>query len=250
LGEFRVSGFALSLADNGSLSVTGAVSASGIGIGEGVTAPTQITVDPTGSVAAPQIALAAGSGGIVLDSGASANLNGTANAIGTLDGFAVTGHGLSLSDTGALSVNGAVTASGVTIGGTAGTTPSGITLTGTGSIAAPLVTLTAGTSGIALNSGSALGQSGATVDLTSTGGINEVAGATLTAATLQSSGGISGGAADLNGTANAIGTLDGFAVTGAALSLSDTSGLSVNGAVTASSVTIGGAAGSTPIRRK
>ena len=240
----------------------GTAEADGITIGASVTlgssAAGTLDLESTGGVSeAGTVALSVGtltsSGGIT---GGAVTLAGTANAIGTLGGFAVTGNPFSLSDTGALSVIGAVSASGgtssVTIGGAAGSTPTGITLTGTGNIAAPTVTLSAGASGIALNTGASLGQIGATVDLSSTGGIDEVAGATITAATLQSSGGISGAAADLNGTANAIGALGGFAVTGFSLSLSDTGALSVGGAVSASgatsSVTIGGAAGTTPTR--
>ena len=91
-----------------------------------------------------------------------------------------------------------------------------------------------------------LGQSGATVDLTSTGGVSEVAGATLTADTLQSTGGVTGGPANFAGAANAIAGLGNFTVTGNALSLSDTGALVVTGPVSATAVTIGGAAGSTP----
>ncbi len=268
------------------LSITGAVSASSVTIGGAAgSTPSGITLSGTGSIVAPVVTLTAGAGGIALNAGAvlgqtgatvnltsagginedagatltaatlqssggiggaAAALNGTSNAIGVLDGFAVSGQALSLSDTGALSIGGAVSASDVTIGGTAGSTPSGITLSGTGSIVAPLVTLAAGAGGIALNAGALLGQTGATVNLTSAGGTNEAAGATLTAATLQSSGGIGGGAADLAGTANAIAGLGNFSVGADALSLSDTGPLGIPGVVSASSVTIGGAAGSTP----
>ncbi len=286
LDGFAVSGQALSLSDTGALSIAGAVSASDVTIGGTAgSTPSGITLSGTGSIVAPLVTLTAGAGGIALNagallgqtgatvdltsagginevagatltaatlqssggiSGAAADLNGTANAIAALGNFAVGTNALSLSDTGPLGITGAVSASEVTIGGTAGSTPSGITLSGTGSIVAPVVTLTAGAGGIALNGTSMLGQTGATVDLTSAGGINEVAGATLTAATLQSSGGISGAAADLNGTANAIAALGNFAVGTNGLSLSDTGPLSITAAVSASDVTIGGAAGSSP----
>ena len=150
--------------------------------------------------------------------------------------FAVTSASLSLSDNGALSVNGAVSANDVTIGGTAGTHAHGHHADRQRQgIAAPTVTLVAGISGIALNNGSALGQTGATVDLTSTGGINETGGATLTAATLQSSGGVSGGQATLIGTANAIATVGSFTVSGAGngFQLDDTGNLTVSGPLTA-----------------
>jgi hypothetical protein len=282
LGDFTVNGNALSLSDTGALAVTGPVTASAVTIGGAAgSTPTSITL--TGDMTAPTITLSAGGGGIALNgvavlggsdanvdltstggvsevagatlvaatlqstggvTGGAADFGGTANVIGTLGGFTVTGNALSVSDTGPLSVTGPVTASAVTIGGAAGSTPTSITLTG--DMTAPTITLSAGGGGIALNGASVLGQSGATVDLSSAGGVSEVAGATLIAATLQSTGGVTGGAADFSGTANAIATLGDFNVTGSALSLSDTGALSVTGPVTATAVTIGGVAGSTP----
>jgi filamentous hemagglutinin family protein len=242
----------------------------------------EISLTLTGDLTSPSIALSAGDAGIALNgtsvlgqsgatvtlssgggvlevagatliagtlastgvTGGAATFAGTANAVATLGNFTVSGNPLSLSDTGTLTVTGAVSASAVTIGGAAGSTPTDITLTG--DLTAPTITLSAGGSGIALNGSSVLGESGATVDLSSSGGVAEVAGATLTAGTLQSSGGVSGGAANFAGTANAIAGLGSFTVTGNALSLSDTGALSVTGPVTGSAVTIGGAAGSTP----
>ena len=152
----------------------GTAEADGITIGASVTmgssAAGTLDLESTGGVSeASSVALTVGTltsiGGIT---GGAVTLAGASNAIGTLGGFAVTGNPFSLSDTGLLSVTGAVSASNVTIGGAAGSTPTGITVTGTGSIAAPTVTLSAGTSGIALNTGASLGQTGATVDLSST----------------------------------------------------------------------------------
>src|SRR5208282_5401473 len=117
-------------------------------------------------------------------SGGAATFAGTANAIATLGGFTVAGGALSLSDTGALTITGPVTTSAVLIGGAARSTPTAITLTG--ELAAATVALSAGSGGIALNTGSALGQSGAIVDLTSAGGVSEASGATLTAGVLES----------------------------------------------------------------
>jgi hypothetical protein len=282
LGSFTVTDAALSLSDTGPLSVTGPVTANAVTIG-GAAGSTPAGITLLGDVAAATITLSAGGNGIALNgssvlgqsgaavdltsaggvnevagatliagtlrstggvTGGPADFGGTANAIATLAGFAVNNNPLSLSDTGLLAITGPVTASAVTIGGAGGSTPTGITLIG--SVTAPTIALSAGGSGIALNSDSVLGQSGATVDLTSAGGVNEAAGATLTAGTLQSTGGVSGGTADFAGTANAIAALGGFAVSGNPLTLSDTSPLSVTGAVSATTVTIGGTAGSTP----
>ncbi len=282
LGSFTVTDAALSLSDTGLLSVTGPVIASAVTIG-GAAGSTPVGIALLGDVTAPAITLSAGGNGIALNgtsvlgqsgaavdltsaggvnevagatliaatlrstggvTGGPADFGGTANAIATLVGFAVNNNALSLSDTGALNVTGPVTASALTIGGAAGSTPTGITLIG--NVTAPTIALSAGGSGIALNSNSLLGQSGATVDLTSAGGVNEDAGATLIAGTLQSTGGVTGGAATFAGTANAIAALGGFAVSGNPLTLSDTGPLSVTGAVSATTVTIGGAAGSTP----
>jgi hypothetical protein len=115
-----------------------------------------------------------------------------------------------------------------------------------GSIAAPTITLSAGGSGIALNSGAVLGETGASISLASTGGISEDAGATIIAATLAGLNSITGGAVTLAGTGNAIGDLGSFTVTGNAFSLSDQGSLDISGPLGASSVTIGGSAGSTP----
>jgi hypothetical protein len=183
------------------------------------------------------------SGGI---SGGAAILAGASNAIAALGNFAVSGNTFTLSDTGSLSVDGAVSASSVTIGGAAGSTPSGITLLSAGSVVAPTITLSAGGNGIALDSGTVLGETGASIDMASAGGISEDAGATIIAATLASLGNITGGAVTLAGTGNAIGDLGNFTVAGKGFSLSDQGSLDITGLLSASSVTIGGAAGSTP----
>ena len=283
LGGFTVAGNPLSLSDTGPLAITGPVTATAVTIGGTAgSSPTGITL--TGDLTAPTITLSAGGSGIALNgtsvlgqtgavvdlnssggvnevagatliamtlastdgvSGGAATFAGTSNAIGTLGGFTVTNGALTLSDTGILNITGSVTASAVTIGGTAGTTPTGITLTG--GLAAATITLSAGNSGIALNGASVLGQSGALVDLTSTGGVAEVAGATLIAGTLQSTGGITGGAATFAGTTNAIAGLGKFTVTGNALSLSDTGPLTITGPVNVGlNLTIGGGLLSTP----
>jgi filamentous hemagglutinin family protein len=70
---------------------------------------------------------------------------------------------------------------------------------------------------------------GAAMDLSSAGMIDETSGTVITAATLT---GKAAGQATFNG-ANAIGTLDGFAVTGGAFELSDNQSLAIAGAVSA-----------------
>jgi filamentous hemagglutinin family protein len=128
---------------------------------------------------------------------------GNANTIGTLAAFAATGS-LSLQDITALSVSGSVSA-----GTTLALNAPGITFTG-GAIV-----------------------SGSVVDLTSSAGVSQLANATLTAATLQSSGGVTGDVS-LAGTANAIANTGSFIVSGGSFSLSDSVTLSTLGALTAS----------------
>jgi filamentous hemagglutinin family protein len=284
LGSFTTTTGGFILADNGNpgtLSVTGPVSAAtNVALSDGTTGG----VSASGAIAAgTTLSIVTGSGGIALVNGGSltgttvdlsstgglsevaggtitagtlqstggisggaATLAGASNAIAALGNFPVSGGTFSLSDTGALAVDGAVSASSVTIGGNAGSTPLGITLLSGGSVAAPTVALSAGASGIALDSGAMLGETGASIDLASTGGISENAGATIIAATLASLNSVTGGAVTLAGAANAIGDLGSFTVLGNGFSLSDQASLDISGLLSASSVTIGGNAGSTP----
>ena len=278
LGDFAVSGNTFSLSDTGPLAVDGAVSASSVTIGGAAgSTPFGISLAGTGSVAAPGMTLAAGNGGISIGGGTSLGQAGatvglsTTGAVTEASGggviagtLSVTGSMVSLSsvsnevsalgnstatsfsladngNTGTLLVTGPVTAAtniALSTGATGGVSASGAIDAGT------TLSIVTGSGGIALVNGGGL--TGATVDLSSTGGVSEVAGAMITAGTLQSSGGISGGAARLAGANNAIAALGDFAVSGNTFSLSDTGPLAVDGAVSASSVTIGGAAGSTP----
>jgi filamentous hemagglutinin family protein len=181
------------------------------------------------------------------------SLPGPNSAIGTIGAVAVTGGGFSLSNSVDTRVEGALSASG----------PIGITTSGrlvlAGSLSTPgAITLGAGAGGLAVNAGvivagpsitigsaggldfgatSVVGQSGAMLDLSAATGITQDPTARLIGARLLSSGGV-GGAATLTGTANAIGTLDVFTVTGGAFSLVDGSALHVLGAVTADSVAL------------
>ena len=182
----------------------------------------------------------------------SASLAGTANEIGTIGAFGVTGAGgnFLLRDTDHLVVAGTLTANGdvslttgtiqVTGGiGAGGTlaltaTAAGITLDPGAILTGPSIALSAAGQ-IALASGASLGQTGALVDLSTTaGGIAQNPGATITAATLRSGSGVTG-AVTLAGTANAIGTIAAFAVSGAGndFSLLNTGSLTVSGALTA-----------------
>lgn len=184
--------------------------------------------------------------------GGAVSLAGTANAIGTIGAFGVTGAGggFLLRDSGHLVVAGKLTAFGditLTTGtiqttgsiGAGGTmaltaTAGGIALDPAAILTGPTIVLSAAGQ-IALASGASLGQTGALLDLsTSAGGIDQNAGATITAATLRSGSGVTG-AVSLTGTANAIGTLAAFAVSGAGndFSLLNTGSLAVAGALTA-----------------
>lgn len=183
----------------------------------------------------------------------SASLFGTGNKIGGIAGFAVSGTNadFALTNTGSLAIAGPLTASrdivvtnngGITAKGSIGAgrtlslaaTGGGIALDGGAALTGPTVAFAA-SGPITMASGAAMGQTGGTVDLsTSTGGIGQNAGATITAATLRSTNGVTG-SVSLAGTANAIGAVTGFAVTGANADfrLIDTGNLSITGPLTA-----------------
>ena len=184
--------------------------------------------------------------------GGSASLAGTANTIGTIGAFGVSGAGgdFFLRDTGHLVVAGPLTANGditLTTGtiqatgsiGAGGTmaltaTAGGIAMDGAAILTGPSIALS-GAGQIALAAGAGLGQAGALLDLSTTaGGIDQNTGATITGSTLQSTGGVTG-SVSLAGTANAIGTLAAFAVSGAGrdFSLLNAGTLVVSGPVTA-----------------
>src|SRR5262249_30236432 len=125
----------------------------------------------------------------------------------------------------AATTKGSLTAGTITLG--AGATVTGATLD-----------LSAGSGGITLTGNAALGQPGALIDVTtSRGGGTEAAPANVTAATLQSTGGIKG-AVDLAGVGNKIGTIAVLKVNGSPFSLVDTGPLDVAGTLSASSITI------------
>ena len=124
-----------------------------------------------------------------------------------------------------LTLNGSVVASSVTLDGVSGTLAVNSSILGTtglvslttvgpGSLIALNSGAVVGSPTIELNSGSVvmagaalLGQTGALLDVTTTGGgVNEAASATIVAGTLQSSGGINGNV-NLLGSSNAIAAL-------------------------------------------
>jgi filamentous hemagglutinin family protein len=204
----------------------------------------------SGPGAATTVDLSAASGGInqtsagaintgtllsSLGVGGTVSLAGTANAVGAIGNFAVTGGDFTLVDngnSGILTVSGPVTAGNVTISD-AGTGLINVT----GSLGATTaLTLASGSGGIALNTGAIV--SGATVDVSAAGGgISQVATGTITAGVvLQSSAGVTG-SVDLAGTANAIASAGPFVVSNGGFSLTDSVALNV-GHVSALTATI------------
>lgn len=178
---------------------------------------------------------------------------GGANSIGAVGAF-VAGGSFDLIDSGAtsLTVTGPLVADGVTISGAhtltvtgdVAATTKGLLTAGTITLGAGAVVtgatldLSAGSGGIALTGNAALGQAGALIDMTTSGGgVTEAATASVTAATLQSTGGIKG-AVDLAGVGNKIGTIALFQVNGGPLSLVDTGPLDVTGTLSATGITI------------
>ena len=212
--------------------------------------------------AAGTLALAAAGGGVTETGGTvvagtlasvgtivgGAALTGS-NTIGALGNFAGdTTNSFVLADAGAstLTVFGTVIAGNVTLG--AGATPPGAIILQGGTVgvntAPGTVKLVAGSGGIALNGSALLGYGSGglvTVDLTTAGGgITEAGSARLSAATLQSTGGVVG-TVDLAGTTNAIGQIDNFVVSGGDLTLIEQASqpLTVAGSVSAAGHTIG-----------
>jgi filamentous hemagglutinin family protein len=193
-------------------------------------------------------------GTLISSTGVSGSVSlASANSIGAVGAF-VAGGNFDLIDGGVtnLTVTGPLVANGVTIsgaptlsitGGVAATTK-GLLTAGTIALGAGAVVtgatldLSAGSGGIALTGNAALGQAGALIDMTTSGGgVTEAATASVTAATLQSTGGIKG-AVDLAGVGNKIGTIALFKVSGGPFSLVDTGPLDVAGTLSASGITI------------
>ncbi|MDE2583296.1 MAG: filamentous hemagglutinin N-terminal domain-containing protein, partial [Rhodospirillales bacterium] len=200
--------------------------------------------------------------------GGAVTLNQSANAIGALGSFAVSGNGFTLASTGSLAVTGPVSGTNVTI--TAGTLAVGGSITagaGTGNtlalttnagtlgldngavLSATTIALDGGTSAVnigsiaVVNAGSLLALGGA--------GVTAVAGGTLIAGTLTGIAPLTG-PVDLAAGHNVIGTIDAFTVKGGDFTLIEAPGtaLTIGGSVSvgngrlalgADSLTIGGA---------
>ena len=183
------------------------------------------------------------SGGVAGD----VSLAGSANAIGTLGGFIVTGGSFTMTDAASLTIAG----SGVAADGIAITTPgslnvaAGMFAPGTIALAAngvavgsggsmfgaAVIDVNGGSGGIALTGSGNIGSSGSgTVDLSTTGGITEAPTATLLAGLLQSSLGVTG---DVSLPHTAIGAIGNFIVSAGSFALTDSAALSVLGALTA-----------------
>ena len=150
----------------------------------------------------------------------SGTLTDVGNAIATIGSLAVTKDFL-LTDTGNLTAAGPLTAANITLN-------SG-TITASGSVGATTaLALTAGAGGIALNTGAVA--SGATVDLSTTGGVAEDLAATVSATTLQSSGGITNDFSLFSAT-NSIGSIESITV-GGSVALRNASSLIIDGPLT------------------
>ncbi|MDR3534964.1 MAG: filamentous hemagglutinin N-terminal domain-containing protein [Acetobacteraceae bacterium] len=287
LGSVSATSFALNdSGQTGNLTLGGPISAVDIAIGGAGTLTVAGLVVATGT-----LALASGAGGIAVQDGAWLNggtvdlsslggitegtggtitathlqsgsgvtgsvaLAGSANAIGTLDGFVVTGGDFSLADTNGtgLTIAGPLSAANITVGtgaqplrvtgsvaatGSLGLSGTGLTLDSGAVVTSATIALDGSSTGIVLNSGATLGAGGTQLDLTAIGGgVTEAAGATIIAASLGSVAGLNG-TVDLAGTANAIGMLTSLTVTGGTFHLVDTGDLSMTGVLAAAGVQI------------
>ena len=138
------------------------------------------------------------------------------NAVGTVGPFAVsgTGNGFTLTDAADrnLAVSGTLTAPGdiglttsgtgtITVAGSIGATSGtlslssgsgGIGLRSGASLTAGFISLYGGAGAISLSGNALLGQSGATIDLTTDGGVSETGTSSIIAGTLESLGGLGG----------------------------------------------------------
>jgi filamentous hemagglutinin len=184
-------------------------------------------------------------------------LAGSANAVGTIAAFAVSGGGFGLTNTGNTHLGGPLTAPGTIAVATdaasritvAGSVVAGAALSlsaGTGGlslmtgavVAGPTIDLRSG-SGISLADGARLGQAGALIDLfTAAGGVTQSPGGAIVADLLRAPSGIADTVSAL-GTANAIARLGDVPVgNGGAFTLADTADLLVQGTVSASGISI------------
>ena len=223
-GSASVSGSAITLTGTNGITLTGSAA-----LGQAA-AVVDLDVPVSGGVS--QAAGATILAGVLQSSAGvtgSVALSGAANTIASVGSFTVTGGGFAVTSTGSLNLAGSLAASG-TVAVNAGT----IGVGSAGNVQGSTITLT-GSHGIALAGGGSVGQTGAVVDLDVpiAGGVTQAANATIVASTLRSSAGVAG-SVKLPGTANAIGGIGNFAVTGGDFLLADTKALTIGGLLTAS----------------
>jgi len=237
---FNDAGQAFSLTDASALTVNG-VTANTVAL----TAPS-FTI-PGALTGTTSVGLTANIGGMtesgsvttaLLTGGATANvaLTGT-NVIPSIGPFTVTGGSFSLTDTGSFAFNGAVSATNVTAT-TGGTGAIAVNTTVAAAPTGGTLTLVSGSGGIAVNGGATL--SGATVDLTTSGGgVTEASSGTIATGLMQSPGGVVGAVA-LPGLGNAIASIGNFTVLAGSgtFGLFTTGPLTVSGTLNAQSVSL------------
>jgi filamentous hemagglutinin family protein len=206
----------------------GAITAASIDIASGLSLGLAATLDlrTTGGVTQSAGTITAGS----LTGSAAGDVSLTLpNSIASVGSFTVGAGDFSLTDTGNLGIAGPLTAANISL--------SSPTITATGSLGATgILTLTAGSGGIALNTGEIL--SGATVDLSASGGgVTQAASGVITATMLQSTSGVTG-TVNLAGSANAIAGVGSFAVTSGDFGLFDAGALNMAGRVSAANIAL------------
>ncbi len=218
----------------------GAIQLGGFSLSNALNATPTGTIDlsaGTGGVQQPGGAIIAGklfsSGGIA----GAVDLTSTKNSVGSIGDIAVSGGTFTLANNLALTVTGTVSADNIVLTSLSGATAA-INVPGTlRSGAAGLIVLNApGAGGITL-SGIVDATPSGLVDLTAgNGGITQSAGS-ITAGTLQSTGGSIGNVV-LDQSGNSVTTLGKFAVSGGAFTLVDSTALTLAGPLSASNVTI------------
>lgn len=176
--------------------------------------------------------------GSIAVSGGNLALNDSARA-GTLGvGGPITGNNIMVvAGSGMLVVTGSIGSPGITSLDASNPT-AGIALNNGAAITGATIELSGGSIGVALNGNALLGNAGAVIDVTTTaGGLIEASTATISAGTLQSTGGI-GGDVSLPGAANAIADIGSLAVGNGTFSLNDAANLNIAGPLIASGITI------------
>ena len=273
LGNFAVSGGGFVLRDSIALDVTGTVSANSVALRSSAAVAKALTVSGTlsatadanllatdaaggivlsGTLNAAILDVSAGTGGITQTAGTvtAATLRsagGSAgtfafdqpgNAIGSILDFKVTGGDFTLRNGVALSVQGPLAADNITLRTTSGNID--VLFAGISTAAGSLTRLDAA-GAITLGSNVNATTTGI-IDMTAGAGIQQLGSSILTAGTLRSSGGVTGSVS--LGSANVVGTLSDFTVSGHHFDLFNTVNLKVAGIVSALNISlIDGSAG-------